>query len=276
MNDMEERTSSSIQVIDRMMWLLNAIAEHDGAVSLKYLSADTGLHPSTVFRILAALTEHGMVGRTPNGLYVLGGALGRLGRQVHSNQDIKAAAKETMDWLRDQLGETVNLTIRQDDEVVYIERSLSPRMMRVEQVIGSKAPLHVTAVGKLFLAEEGEEGVRGYAQRTGLPAYTPNTITDADELMRVMNRSSRRGFALDNEEAELGVGCIGSLVYGENGKAIGGLSVSAPIERRRDAWIPIVRKAAERISAAMGYTKRRADAEAGSEFGNPESSEAVE
>lgn len=263
---MEERISSSIQVIDRMMWLLHAIAECDDPVSLKYLSADTGLHPSTVFRILASLTEHGMVGRTPNGRYVLGGVLGRLGRQVHSNQDIKAAAKETMDWLRDQLGETVNLTIRQGDEVVYIERSLSPRMMRVEQVIGSKAPLHVTAVGKLLLAEEGESGVRGYAQRTGLPAYTPNTITDTDELVRVVNRSIKRGFALDNEEAELGVGCIGSLVYGENGVAIGGLSVSAPIERRRDKWIPIVRKAAERISVAMGYNRRGSEGEARAEF----------
>jgi len=258
---MDEHTTSSIQVIDRMMWLLNALAAHGGPVSLKYLSADTGLHPSTVFRILASLIEHGMVARTPAGLYVLGGALGRLGRQVHGSQDFQTAAKETMDWLRDQLGETVNLTIRQGDEVVYIERSLSPRMMRVEQVIGSKAPLHVTAVGKLMLAAEGEEAVRGYARRSGLPAYTSNTITDTEVLLREVVASNQSGYALDNEEAEIGVGCIGSLVYGEDGQVIGGLSVSAPIERRRDSWIPMVKKAAERISVAMGYIPRRAESE---------------
>jgi len=267
---MSDRTSSSIQVIDRMMWLLNAIAAHDGPVSLKYLSADTGLHPSTVFRILAALTEHGMVGRTPEGHYVLGGTLGRLGRQVHGSQDFQSAAKETMDWLRDQLGETVNLTIRQGDVVVYIERSLSPRMMRVEQVIGSKAPLHVTAVGKLMLAAEGEEGVREYARRSSLPAYTSNTITDTEELLRVVADYNKQGYALDNEEAEIGVGCIGSLIYGEDGEVIGGLSVSAPIDRRRDSWIPLVCKAAERISAAMGYDKRRLATAHGKEAESPE------
>ncbi|MBD3609244.1 MAG: IclR family transcriptional regulator, partial [Gammaproteobacteria bacterium] len=159
---MEERTTTSIQVIDRMMWLLDAIAEHDGAVSLKYLSADTSLHPSTAFRILGSLTEHGLVERNEKGLYMLGNKLGRLGSQVHSDLDMKELAKLPMEWLRDQVGETVNLTIRQGDEVVYVERVLSTRMMRVEQVIGSRAPLHVTAVGKLMLGEEGDAGLRSY------------------------------------------------------------------------------------------------------------------
>ncbi|MBD3671784.1 MAG: IclR family transcriptional regulator [Gammaproteobacteria bacterium] len=251
------RPTSSIQVIDRMMWLLNAMAEYDDPVSLKYLSAETGLHPSTAFRILASLGEHGMVERTPQGLYVLGTTLGQLGRRVHSNQDVKVAARETMDWLRDELGETINLTIRQDDEVVYIERSLSPRMMRVEQVIGSKAPLHVTAVGKLFLAEEGEDGIRAYARRTGLPAYTDNTLTDEESLVEEGVHCRKNGYALDNQEAEIGVGCIGALIYGEGGVPIGGLSISAPIERRRDEWIPILHEAAARISRALGYTPPR-------------------
>jgi len=82
-----------------------------------------------------------------------------------------------MEWLRDKVEETVNLTLREGDQVVYVERATPKRMMRVEQVIGSHAPLHVTAVGKLMLGAAGREAVRDYAARTGLPAYTPHTFT---------------------------------------------------------------------------------------------------
>ena len=85
---------------------------------------------------------------------------------------MRRVAPPVMEWLRDQVGETVNLSLRDRDEVVYVERVTSSRMMRVEQVVGSRAPLHVTAVGKLFLGEEGDSAVRSYALRTGLPQYT--------------------------------------------------------------------------------------------------------
>jgi hypothetical protein len=82
---------------------------------------------------------------------------------------VRAAARPEMEWLRDQVGETVNLTVRQGDEMVYVERVTPNRMMRVEQVVGSRAPLHVTAVGKLMLGEIGAAAIRDYAKRTRLP-----------------------------------------------------------------------------------------------------------
>jgi DNA-binding IclR family transcriptional regulator len=147
----------------------------------------------------------------------------------------------------------VNLTVRQGDEVVYVERATSSRMMRVEQVIGSRAPLHVTAVGKLMLGEDGRAAVVDYAKRTGLPAFTPNTLNTEAKLMKNINLSLAQGYALDNEEAEMGVGCIGALIRDAGGQAVAGLSVSAPRDRRQDAWIELVTAAAAEISAVLGY-----------------------
>ena len=158
-----------------------------------------------------------------------------------------------MEGLRNAVGESINLTVRQEDEVVYIERATTSRVIRVEQVIGGHAPLHVTAVGKLMLGELGEQACRDYARRTGLPAYTPNTRSDLDALMQDVNTSVRRGYALDDEEAEPGVGCIGVLVRDSSGGVIAGLSVSAPIERRKDDWIPLMMEAGRRLSEQLGY-----------------------
>lgn len=160
-----------------------------------------------------------------------------------------------MQWLRDQVGESVNLTLREGDQVVYVERAIPNRMMRVEQVIGSRAPLHVTAVGKLMLGEVGDAAVRDYAERTGLPALTVNTRAEVGALLEDIHAGMARGYALDNEEAELGVGCIGALVRDATWAAVAGLSVSAPIERRKAAWIPLVQEAADRIAVRLGHER---------------------
>lgn len=253
--DADARPVTAIQVIDRMAALLDALAAQDGGASLKHLAAETGLHPSTAFRILASLGAHGLVARDAAGLYQLGPRLLQLAARVRGGLDVRAAAREDMETLRDALGETVNLTVRQGDEVVYVERLSAPRMMRVEQVIGSRAPLHVTAVGKLMLGEAGAAATREYARRTGLPAYTANTRHDVTALLQDIGASTARGFALDDEEAEPGVGCIGALIRDASGAAVAGLSVSAPIERRRVEWAEQVRAAAQRISARLGWVE---------------------
>jgi len=251
--DEKTEPSGSIQVIERLARLLDAIAQHDNDTSLKILSAETGLHPSTAFRILASLSEQGFVERTDKGNYQLGAKLMQLGSRVSTSVDIRKIALPIMEKLRDALGETVNLTVREADEVVYIERSVAKRMMKVEQVIGSRAPLHVTAVGKLMLGEQGEAACRSYAKRSKLPAYTPNTFTKITSLLKECNSVSKLGYALDNEEAELGVGCIGTLIRDASGKVVAGLSVSAPIERRRDEWIKKIMQAGEQLSSQLGY-----------------------
>ncbi len=252
---MNEDKNSPIQVIDRMAALLDALAAQVGGSSLKILSAETGLHPSTAFRILASLSQHGFVARDEGGLYLLGPHLLQLAAKVRVGLDVRAVARAEMEWLRDRVGETVNLTVRQGDEMVYVERVTPNRMMRVEQLIGSRAPLHVTAVGKLMLGEAGAAATRDYARRTRLPVYTANTRHDIQALLADIGACSARGYALDDEEAELGVGCIGALIRDASGAAVAGLSVSAPMERRKLEWVPLVQEAVKRISARLGFAE---------------------
>ena len=245
------KTTNSIQVIERSARLMEAIAASNTPASLKILSAETGLHPSTAFRILGSLIDIGYVERDTYGHYFIGRRISQLANSVRRGMDLREEARSTMEQLRDEIGETINLTVREGDEVIYIDRATPNRMMRVEQVIGSRAPLHVTAVGKLMLQDLGEPFIQDYCNRTGLEAYTQHTLATPADLNRELNTISQQGYAYDNEEAEIGVGCIGVLIRGSNGQVLGGLSISAPIERRKDAWTSLLKTAAKNISQRL-------------------------
>jgi DNA-binding IclR family transcriptional regulator len=247
------KTRSAIQVIDRAAALLDTIARYPEAVSLKVLCAETELHASTAHRILGSLIDNRFVERDAAGHYRLGIRLLQLGVRLHSRIDLRAVALPIMEELRDRLGESVNLTMREGDVLVYIEKATPNRMMHVQQIIGSRAPLHVTAVGKMMLGHSGAEEIRGYAERTNLPAYTRNTLSDLPKLTEECLASVTRGYGLDNEEAEIDVGCIGVLIHDSSGQVTAGLSVSAPIERRRLSWADDVMAAGRQISAQLGY-----------------------
>lgn len=246
-----DKPTSSIQVIDRSARLLEAIAACNSPASLKILSAETELHPSTAFRILGALIENGFVERDISGHYFIGRKIPKLANSARRGIDLREEARDIMNQLRDEIGESINLTVREGDEVIYIERATPNRMMRVEQVVGSRAPLHVTAVGKLMLSDLGDDFIRAYTKRTGVTAYTKHTLCSLDDLVNNLHESTVQGFAYDNEEAEIGVGCIGVLIHNNAGNVVGGLSISAPIERRKDEWATLLKRAANKISERL-------------------------
>ncbi len=250
----EPESKNSIQVIERMSKLLEVLAQHPQPVGLKALAQAAGLHPSTTHRILTALSNDRMVERVDQGTYRLGIRLLELGNLVKSRISVREHALPLMRELHAATGEAVNLSVRRDDEIVYIERTSSGRaLMRVVNIVGARAPLHITAVGKLFLLEDGSEGLAGYAKRTGLPRHTRNSLTAVADLATELDKVRANGFALDNEEAELGVRCIGAGVRDDTGAMVAGLSVSAPAERMKLAWSSLVRDTAARISSAIGY-----------------------
>jgi DNA-binding IclR family transcriptional regulator len=237
-----------------MMSLLDALARHATPVNLKQLATETQLHPSTAHRILSVMVDNRLVDRIEPGTYRLGIRLLELGSLVKSRISVRQEALPHMQLLQQALGETVNLSVRHDDEVVYIERTAGNHsMMRVVQIIGARAPLHITAVGKIFLAEDGPDKCTDYARRTGLPRYTDNTFTDSDRLAREIEKIRSQGYAVDDEEAEKGVSCIGAGIFNDEGRLVAGLSVSAPSDRLDKNWSAQVRQTAERISRAIGH-----------------------
>ncbi|WP_180684236.1 IclR family transcriptional regulator [Tepidicella baoligensis] len=244
----------SVQVIERMFQLLEVLASREEALSLKEISERTGLHPSTAHRILNDLAIGRFVERPEPGTYRLGLRLLELGNLVKARLSVRDTALGPMRELHKQIQQPVNLSVRQGDEIVYVERAYSERSgMQVVRAIGGRAPLHLTSVGKLFLADDEPQRVRAYAARTGLMGNTRNSITQLPILERELAQCRRLGVARDNEELEMGVRCMAAGIYDDQGKLVAGLSISAPADRIDENWLPKLQATAAQISAALGY-----------------------
>ncbi|MDD2665326.1 MAG: IclR family transcriptional regulator [Dechloromonas sp.] len=237
-----------------MMSLLDALAAAPEPASLKQLAAETELHPSTAHRILAAMTAARFVERQDAGNYSLGIRLLELGNIVKSRISLRQVALPFMQELHERIGEAINLGARHDDEIVYLERTSSGRsLVRVVYLVGGRAPLHLTSLGKLYLAAESAQAVRDYAKRTGLPGKTPHSLTTLVALEKELDKVRRHGIAYDDEEAELGLKCVAAPIYDDEGHIVAALSVSAPAERHDPDWAGQVRQTADAVSRALGY-----------------------
>ena len=252
-NPTPAKSTTSIQVIARMMALIDVLASERDPVSLKHLSQTTALHPSTAHRILNDMVIARLVDRTDPGQYRLGMRFFELGNLVKARLSVRDAALEPMRALHKETGQTVNLSVRQGDEIIYIERAYNEFSgMQVVRAIGGRAPLHLTSVGKLFLSVDDPRQVRSYAMRTGLSGHTHNSITDLAKLERELSQVRAHGYSRDNEELELGVRCIAAGIRDDAGKLIAGLSLTAPADRLQDAWVNDLKATATEISAALG------------------------
>ena len=245
---------TAIQVVERMMNLLDALAEQEESSSLKLMAEQTGLHPSTAHRILNDMVACRLVERGDGGTYRLGLKLLELGNLVKARLSVREAAQVPMRTLHKLTGETVNLSVRQGDEIVYIDRAYSERSgMQVVRAIGGRAPLHLTSVGKLFLASDDANQVRAYVTRTGLSGHTKNSITDLHKLEAELNQVRKVGNSRDDEELELGVSCFAAAILDDGGKLVAGLSLSSPTDRMQADWLKALQETALQISKGMGY-----------------------
>jgi DNA-binding IclR family transcriptional regulator len=210
----------------------------------------TGLHPSTAHRILNDLTIGRFVDRPQAGTYRLGMRLLELGNLVKARLDVRDAALGPMRELHKLTHQPVNLSMRQGDEIVYIERAYSERSgMQVVRAIGGRAPLHLTSVGKLFLAHDDPQRVRAYATRTGLTGHTRNSITELPRWSANWPRARQRRGA-----RRRGTG-TGRALHGRRhlrrpGQAGGGLSISAPADRLEELAGPVKATAAADLGVA--------------------------
>jgi DNA-binding IclR family transcriptional regulator len=244
----------TIQVIERMFALIDVLASREEPVSLKEISEKTGLHPSTTHRILNDLAVGRFVDRPEAGSYRLGMRLLELGNLVKARLNVRDAALAPMRELHRLIQQPVNLSVRQGDEIIYVERAYSERSgMQVVRAIGGRAPLHLTSTGKLFLAADDPQRVRAYATRTGLAGHTRNSITQLPVLERELAKARQYGIARDNEELELGVRCMAAGIYDDQARLVAGLSISAPADRLDEGWLTKLQATANEISASLGH-----------------------
>lgn len=244
----------TVQVLERMFTLIDVLASREEAMPLKEISEKAELHPSTTHRILNDLVSGRFVDRPQAGTYRLGMRLLELGNLVKGRLNVRDAALVPMRELHKLIQQPVNLSMRQGDEIIYIERAYSERSgMQVVRAIGGRAPLHLTSVGKLFLAADDPQRTRAYATRTGLKGHTKNSITRLDDLENELSKVRQYGHANDNEELELGVRCMAAGIYDDQEKLVAGLSISAPSGRMEDDWLPKLKEATRQISETLGY-----------------------
>jgi DNA-binding IclR family transcriptional regulator len=256
MSAMKDRHANkpTIQVLERCFALFDVLAAHPDPLSLKQIATQASLHPSTAHRILNDLAIGGFIDRPQAGTYRLGMRLLELGNLVKARLDVREASLGPMRELHKLTHQPVNLSMRQGDEIVYIERTYSEHSgMQVVRAVGGRAPLHLTSVGKLFLATDDAQRVRAYATRTGLAGHTRNSITELAALERELAGVRKLGTARDDEELELGVRCMAAGIYDDQATLVAGLSISAPADRLEEAWLERVKSTAAKISATLGH-----------------------
>src|SRR5437016_3518226 len=252
------RSPYRVQVLDRALAALEILAGRSSECSLAEICTTMKLHKSTVHRLMMVLEQHRLVDKNPDtGRYGLGLKLFELGSKAAGAVDFRRHAKPYLDRLQHELGETVFFCILDDGQVFYLEKIESQQSVRTACVVGSRAPVHCTAVGKAMLAELTEAEVNEIIRQWGLKAITVNTITTSSALKAELRAIRSRGYAIDNEEKEAGLRCVSAAVRGDSGKLLAALSVSGPAFRLTQERVPSIGKAvmqaASELSRELGY-----------------------
>jgi IclR family transcriptional regulator, acetate operon repressor len=243
--------NGGVQSLQRAFDLLEGLADAGGEASLSELAVTSGLPMPTIHRLIRTLVSLGYVRQHPNRRYALGSRLIRLGE--NAGRQFGTWARPLLAELVDEVGETANLAVLEHDEVVYVAQAPSRHSMRMFTEVGRRLLPHGTGVGKAMLSQLPPQEVRDLLKRTGMPAYTPNTFRDPDQLIVHLAEIATRGYALDESEQEMGVRCIAVPVKGTPSPAA--ISVSGPAGRLTDEIVaqvaPIVQRVAEAITDTL-------------------------
>jgi IclR family acetate operon transcriptional repressor len=247
----------AVKTVEKALRVLLHLGSARRELSLGEVAAGAGLHPSTTHRILSVLTRHGFAqGGARRGHYALGLRLAELGHVALDTLELRARARPVLESLAEATRETVHLMLLDGPTGLYVDRVESPQRVRVASSLGQREHLHCSAVGKAILAHLPPDRLARVIA-AGLPRMTPRTITHAARLRRHLARVARLGYAVDNEEGEPGIRCIGAPVFDHRGDAVASVSVAGPAYRlplaRLAAWAPRVVEAAAAISAGLGF-----------------------
>lgn len=248
-----------VQSVDRALELLERLCGSKEGYTIHGLSEESGLHKSTVHRLLAALAARGYVRKDEeSGRYRVTTRICELSGQVVEGLDILQVSRRAMEELSKTTGETVHLVVREGDEIVYVQKVESDvSSMRMFSRIGMRRPMYCTGMGKAILAELPEEEVDRIWNASDIQAYTEHTITSLARLKEALKAVRRWGCAVDNQENELGVRCIAATIHDYTGGICGALSISAPLLRMSDGKLTQFQRqllaACDEISQCMGY-----------------------
>ena len=246
-----------VQSLDRAFDILELLSREQHGLNLTDIGNRLDLHKSTVYRLLQALKERGYIEKSARGSYRLGMEFIELSSLYLNNLELKTEAQPVLRELSSLSGNTAFLATLQESEVVYIDKMETHNSLRKYSIIGQRAPLYCTALGKSMLTGKSEEQIRRMYQGVDMKAFTTKTITTLDALIEEVERIRRRGWSVDDEEYEEGLRCIGAPIRDYRAEVIAAVSTSgytSVITRERVEEIAAyVVKAARDISQRLGY-----------------------
>ncbi|WP_291429192.1 IclR family transcriptional regulator [Deinococcus sp.] len=247
----------SVRTLERGLGVLWALAGLQGA-SLSQVARAAGLSPSTASRLLETLRQQGFADwDEASGLYRVGLRAYQVGMAFDAAQALTGAAAAEMRALVAALGESANLAVLRPHgevglEAAYVYQVEGPQLVRMFTRVGASAPLHASGVGKVLLAPRDPAEVRAALSAVTLTPFTAHTLTSPDDVLAALTRVQEQGFALDDQERELGVRCVAVPVRGAGGEVAAALSVSAPTSRLSPADVPRFLAAAQATAARIG------------------------
>jgi DNA-binding IclR family transcriptional regulator len=246
-----------VQVLERAFRILDVIAENGGGTSISDISGRLQLHKATAHRLLMFLESERFIERKgSSGNYHIGSRILELGLSALSRLDLCDIARPQLHLLVEQTGETSHLAVLREGDVVCLAYVESTQTVRTPSAVGTRVPAHCTALGKAMLAFLPKQ-LDDFLRVGKLQPFTRKTITSASRLRAELRLIGQRGYAVDNEEREAGLRCIGAPVRDSSGAVIGAVSISGPAFRVRPERVPTlatsVMTAASRISVSLGY-----------------------
>ncbi len=248
-------TQYRIQALERAAAILGAFTADEPELRLSDLAERLGLHKATTHRFLVNLEHLGFVERSPrSGRFRLGWRLFELGGLVSQRLDLWDEALPFLEGLVRDTGETGHLAVLEGGQAVYIERVESRRALRLPSAIRRGYPAHATNLGKVLLANAHPDLVNEIIGARELAAFTPNTITNVDQLAIELTSIRERGYSVDNEEYDEGLRCIGAPVRDSSGRVVAAIGIGGPVTRVTPARIEDLARVV--IAAALGLSLR--------------------
>ncbi len=252
-----DKSLAGAQVIDRVIDILETFARIGPDLGVSEISRALGLKKATAHRLLASLRRRGIVAQDPaTRRYRLGLKLWELGAMATLQVDWVDRVKSHLEQLTHVTGETAHLAILSDGQILYVDKVESSHSLRMPSQVGKRNPIHCTGVGKAQIAFLPDEVLVNLVSRRGLTRFTPNTLTDLPELRNELARVRARGFAVDNEEIEEGLVCIGAPIRDHTGEVVAAVSIAGPSSRLRPSIVPdrasSVMAAANAMSSVLG------------------------
>ncbi|HSX73863.1 MAG TPA: IclR family transcriptional regulator [Shinella sp.] len=258
----ENAAPSSVQVLDRSLKLLDLVARADGA-ALTDLADQSAMAPSTVHRLLTSLAQHGMVAHdAETGAWTIGVKAFEIGTAYLRFRKLGTISRPFLKQLMEGCGETANIAIEDDGDVVFISQVESHAPMRAFFRPGRRGPIHASGIGKAILSTWPDARIEALLSGRTLQHFTDRTRDTIPTLLEDIGRIRARGWSIDDEEHTLGMRCVAAPIFDEYGEAVAGISVSGPAVRlpdsKVDAFGPVVRAAAEGLTRAMGGRSKQA------------------